>query len=113
MKAKTTRGRHFRQYKDKIITGWGDLLTCDHCDARSRTGVLGIGGKYTMLNFFDRGTDFIWSDPVRSKDTQSTVRSFMYLMGPEINVKLVYSDGYESLKAACRQLGILRRSAQP
>ena len=33
-KAKTTRGKHYRQYKDKVITGWGDLMTCDHCDAK-------------------------------------------------------------------------------
>ena len=66
-----------------------------------------------MLNFYDRGSDFIWSDPVKSKDEPSTSRSFNFLMGSDVNVRLVYSDDHASLKATCRKLGILTRTSQP
>ena len=88
-------------------------MTCDHCDAKSKTGVLGIGEKSSMLNYYDRGSDFIWSDPVKAKDEPSTTRSFNFLMGPDVNVTLVHSDDNPTLKATCRNLGILRRASQP
>ena len=66
-----------------------------------------------MLNYYDRGSDFIWSDPVKAKDEPSTTRSFSFLMGPDVNVRLVYSDDHSTLNATCRKLGILRRASQP
>ena len=38
-RSKTHMGRHYRQYRDRQLQRWGDLVACDHVDCQSRLGV--------------------------------------------------------------------------
>ena len=63
---------------------FGDLATCDHVLMTDGFKQLGVGLCKDMLNYYDFGTDYVWSDPVRSQDLADTVRSFKYTSGPNI-----------------------------
>jgi len=72
-----------------------------------------VCAKTAFLSFYDLATDFIWADPVASKHAPTTTQCFRFYMGPMKKIELVYCDGHGTLKKACNDLSILRRSSQP
>ena len=112
MKNKRTKVGAF----DRELTHWGQLLTSDHIDSKTKkqTGLVGEKEAYVIKDVF---SGLVCLYPAQTKDgadTEICVRHFTGIPGIRKPKDVsMYSDQSGEIRVACRSLGILHDNSQP
>ena len=101
---------------DRVLTHWGELLTSDHIDSKSKN-MIGIAGEkeaYVIKDLWS-GLQNFYPVPIKNaEDTAICIKHFAGIpslrMGSAINM---YSDQSGEIRKACRDLGVLHDKSQP
>ena len=116
MQNKPCRRKKVEPSSDEVDEGipkdFGDIITADHIiigDAEDESR----HGDMTALIIQDRATRWLDCYPAVTKSAANTVKSLQHFVGPQDQVKLLYSDGAHENGAASDQMAWRHDIATP
>jgi hypothetical protein len=108
--AKSKNKPHRRRAFNRVLDHFGKIVTLDHTEILDKDFEPGVFGMKSCLEVLDLHTRFGY--PVREKDLATTERYLRDFKGDDV-INRVYSDGHDSIGAACRAIGIPQELSQP
>jgi len=113
---RSRRKQHRRRHCQRLrptgepLTGFGQVVTCDHIDSHADKD-MSVDGHCYAVTFYDLFSGFLASYPVLNKSADATYRALLAFQGHD-RLSYVHSDRADEIAWACRMAGVLHDTSE-